>query len=104
MSASVQVENMNVSAKCGEPITLPIAPGPATGYSWHLELPAGVRRIADGPPRAVDPAVARGAAVGGNLRVEAAQAGDLVITARLARPWEPDQPVRVVRISLHVAP
>jgi predicted secreted protein len=103
MSGSVQAEEMHVAGKRGEPITLPIARGPATGHAWRLELPAGVRQIADGPPRPVDPSVVLGAATGGYLRVEADVAGEHVIVARLARPWEPDGPVRVVRITLHVA-
>jgi predicted secreted protein len=95
---------MHASGRRGEPIPLPIAGGPATGYAWHLDLPAGVQRIANGPPRTVDPASALGAPSGGNLRVEAVSAGDYVITARLARPWELDRPVRVIRLNLHVAP
>jgi|AmaraimetFIIA100_FD_contig_51_12401991_length_482_multi_4_in_0_out_0_2 predicted secreted protein len=104
MSQSVQPEEMNVSGKRGEAIVLPIATGPATGHSWRLELPAGVQRIADGPARAVSPANSVGSGTGGNIRVEAAEAGNYVIEARLARPWELDRPVRVVRINLHVSP
>jgi hypothetical protein len=43
-----------------------------------------------------------GGAAGGYLQVTAPR-GEHVITARLARPWEPDKPVRVVTIRLHVA-
>jgi predicted secreted protein len=99
-----QSEEVNVSGKRGEAIVLPIATGPATGHSWHLELPPGVQRIADGPARAVSPANSVGAGTGGSLRIEAAEAGDYVIRAQLARKWEPDRPVRVVRINLHVSP
>jgi predicted secreted protein len=104
VSQSVNVEQMNVSGRYGEAISLPIAGGPATGYSWRLELPPGLQRIADGPSRSVSPASAIGAGLGGSLRVEAADAGDYVIVARLARPWEPDRPARLIRINLHVAP
>jgi hypothetical protein len=42
------IEQMVVHGKAGQPIELPIAEGPATGYSWQLELPDGVIRLADG--------------------------------------------------------
>jgi putative addiction module killer protein len=80
---------------------VPIAAGPATGHDWILELPAGVEQIEDGPARPVDPSKRLGSAVGGYLRVTAPQ-GTYVITARLARPWERDRPVRVVEIQLRV--
>jgi len=95
------VEEFEVSGVAGEPIRLPIATGPATGHRWNLELPEGVVRIEDERGRAVDPAVRLGGAAGGNLQVMATS-GEHVIIARLARPWEPDQSVRVVRILLHV--
>ncbi len=98
---SQPVEELSARGKAGEPIVLPIATGPATGHAWRLELPEGVQRIADGPERPVDPAARLGAAAGGYLRVTAPR-GEYVIIARLARPWEADRPVRVVRIRLHV--
>jgi predicted secreted protein len=70
---------------------LPIAGGPATGYAWRLELPEGVKQIEDSPERSLDPSVRLGGA-----------AGEHVVTARLARPWEPDNSVRLVTIRLHV--
>jgi hypothetical protein len=94
-------EYLDVAGKAGEPIELPIAGGPATGYAWRLELPNGVERIDDGPERIVDPSVGLGSASGGYLRVAAAR-GDYLLGARLARPWDPDHPVRVVGIRLHV--
>jgi len=94
-------EDLTAEGKAGEPITLPIASGPATGYAWRLELPDGVERIEDGPERPLDPSVRLGGAAGGYLRVTAPP-GDYVIIARLARPWEPERPARVVRIRLHI--
>ena len=94
-------EDLDVEGKAGEPITLPIAGGPATGYAWSLELPKGVERIEDGPERSVDPSKRLGGASGGYLRVTAPP-GDHMITARLARPWDPNHPARVVVIHLHV--
>jgi len=101
MQPPVQVEEFTVQGTAGEPIQLPIAAGPATGYVWQLEMPTGVHRIGDGPERQVDPKSALGAASGGRLQVTA-QAGDYVVSARLARPWQGDLPVRIVRIRLHV--
>jgi predicted secreted protein len=95
-------EELTVAGKHGEPIPLPIARGPATGYDWQLDLPTGVRQIADGPPRTVDPNTRLGSASGGYLQVEADEAGDYIITARLVRPWQPDEPARIVRITLRV--
>jgi hypothetical protein len=94
-------EHMDVRGMANEPIALPIAAGPATGYTWSLDVPNGVERIEDGPQRTVDPAVRLGAATGGCLRVTAPP-GDYLLTARLARPWENDRPVRVVSIRLRV--
>ncbi len=94
-------EYLDADGREGEPIVLPIASGPATGHTWKLELPEGVERIDDGPERNVDPSRHLGGASGGFLRVTAPR-GDHLIIARLARPWEPEHPVRVVGIRLHV--
>ena len=72
----------------GEPIVLPIAAGPATGYAWRLELPQEVEQLEDGPARAVDPDRRLGGAAGGFLRVTAPR-GEHVLVARLAGPWDP---------------
>ncbi len=97
------LERQNIQAVAGEPVLLPIATGPATGYVWRLELPKGVERLEDGPPRKVDPSMRMGGAEGGYLRVRAG-AGEHVIIATLCRPWAPDDAVRRVEIHLHVAP
>jgi predicted secreted protein len=78
-------ESMSVRGKAGQPIDLPIAQGPATGYGWVLDLPAGVVRLEDGPQRPAAPGKHLGAATGGVLRVQAPR-GQFVITARLVRP------------------
>jgi predicted secreted protein len=98
----VEPEELEAEGVAGEPITLPITTGPATGYGWQLELPDGVERIEDEPGQTLDPSVRLGGAEGGHLQVTA-PSGDHIIIARLARPWEPDQPVRVARIHLRVA-
>src|SRR5450759_387809 len=48
-------EYLDVEGKAGQPIALPIAAGPATGYAWSLALPEGVERTEDGPASPVDP-------------------------------------------------
>jgi predicted secreted protein len=94
-------EQYDLEGKAGEPIALPIAPGPPTGYEWTLELPSGVERIEDESERSINPSTYLGSATSGRLQVRA-QRGDYVVTARLARPWQPHQPVRVVSIRLHI--
>jgi predicted secreted protein len=81
---------------------LPITSGPATGHAWRLDFPEGVKRVEDSPERPLDPSVRLGGASAGYLQVIAPR-GEHVITARLARPWEPDNPARVVIIRLNIA-
>jgi len=83
------------------PIELPITQGPPTGYAWSLDLPSGVTRIEDGPGVPPAPGAHLGASKGSHLRVTAPK-GHYRITARLARPWQPDSPARVVVIELVV--
>lgn len=94
-------ETAVVHGKASQPVELPIAHGPATGYGWQLELPDGVERLEDGPPRSPPPGRELGAAIGGALRVQANRPGRFTITARLARPWG-GAPVRTVVIELTV--
>jgi len=101
MMLNADAEKLNARGTAGEPIELPIAHGPATGYSWKLELPDGVERIEDGPQKSIDPVTRLGAAVGGAIRVMARK-GEHRIHARLVRPWQPDNPARVVEIALTV--
>jgi predicted secreted protein len=94
-------ECLDVEGKAGETIALPIASGPATGYEWRLELPEGVERAEDGPERQVEASVGLGSASGGYLQVRGPR-GEHVVMARLARPWQPQMPVRVVKIRLRI--
>lgn len=94
------IETMIVHGKAGQPIELPISHGPATGYTWQLELPDGVTRLEDGPPRPAPPGKNLGAAMGGVIRVEA-QTGRFVVSARLVRPWG-GAPARIVAVDLVV--
>jgi predicted secreted protein len=97
----VEPEELDVEGAAGEPITLPITVGPATGYEWELELPAGVEQLDDEPGEEPAEHERLGGSTGAHLRVRA-PAGEHVILARLARPWERDRPERVVRLRLDV--
>jgi predicted secreted protein len=98
---TTKIEQFDVHGLAGQAVILPIALGPATGHVWQLELPEGVSRIDNGPSTKVESAGEIGSGRGAHLRVTAPR-GDHVIMARLARPWELGQPVRVVRIRLHI--
>ncbi|MEI8185813.1 MAG: hypothetical protein WCG19_03855 [Chlorobiaceae bacterium] len=80
-------------------VELPIGDGPATGYSWLLDLPAGVVRIGDGPAKHVDAERGLGASASGAIRVVASK-GSYRISARLVRPWEPENPAAAMVIDL----
>lgn len=82
-------------------VELPIGDGPATGYSWLLDLPVGVVRIGDGPAKCVDADRRLGASASGAIRVVAPK-GSYRITARLVRPWEPDNPAATMVIDLAI--
>jgi predicted secreted protein len=90
-----------VQGSAGVPIDLPISHGPATGYQWEFELPEGVERYADSEP-AAPPSRRPGSSPGTHIRLKAVP-GDHVVTARLIRPWNPDQPIRTARIHLRVS-
>lgn len=92
---------VRVEGKAGQPVALPMAQGPATGYSWWLSLPAGVVQVDDGAPRTPLPGQHLGAAVSGPLRVQAGP-GRYRLTARLARRWSPDDAMQTVEIDLVV--
>lgn len=95
-------EEFNVEGKAGEPIPLPISRGPATGYSWMLKLPDGVRATDDEPSRPAESTTRLGASGGQRMRV-IAEPGDFIIEGRLARPWQSDSPIRTVTIHLRVS-
>ena len=88
-----------IEGQAGAAIVLPLPRGPATGHEWRLTLPAGVQQIADSTPAAAPGKL--GDPAGGQVQVQA-PAGRYRITARLARPWAPDQPVKTVEIDLVV--
>ena len=97
----VEPEEFDVEGVADEPITLPITVGPATGYEWELELPTGVEQLDDEPGEEPAAHERLGGSRGAHLRVRA-PAGEHVILARLARPWERDHPERIVRLRLDV--
>ena len=99
---SITPEQVLLRGTAGQPIDLPIAAGPPTGYEWRLDLPEGVEQLEEGEERLLDPAARLGGASGGFLRIRA-PIGRYLLTARLARPWQPDQPIRIVYIIVEVA-
>jgi len=92
-------ENFELEAPAGQPVSLPISHGPATGYSWKLSLPAGITQAEDGPPPALASSARAGGAARGALRVSA-EKGEHLIEAQLVRPWMPNEPARRVRIRV----
>jgi predicted secreted protein len=90
-----------VQGSAGQPITLPISQGPATGFGWVLDLPTGVARVEDGPGQPIPPDQRLGGSNTAAFRVTA-EKGRYRITARLVRPWQPDAPIDTVVIDLEV--
>jgi predicted secreted protein len=95
-------EEYTVQGKAGVPIDLPISSGPATGYHWEFELPEGVERYADSTGALVPATSHLGTSPGGNIRLTAVP-GEHLVTARMIRPWNPDEPIRTARIRLRVS-
>jgi len=94
-----EIDPVIVMGVSGQAVELPVADGPATGYSWMLDLPPGVVRIDDASAQPTNLARSLGASASGALRVLAPK-GTYRITARLVRPWEQDKPVQTMRIDL----
>lgn len=95
------IDTVTIQAEAGVKVALPVMRGPATGYQWSLSLPEGVSQIDDTPGPPVPPDQHLGAASAAALSV-VARPGVYRIVATLARPWEPDKPVRTVVILLTV--
>ncbi|USI74968.1 hypothetical protein [Sphingomonas morindae] len=91
--------DFSLTGRAGTAIVLPIGQPPATGHGWWLDLPPGLARVEDAPAPPPPAAAALGAPAGGALRVTGAP-GRYRITARLARPWARDQPIRTLVIDL----
>ena len=92
---------VTVEGSAGQPITLQLSHGPATGYGWVLDLPKGVARVEDGPKSPPPPGQELGSGSGAPLCVIAAK-GRYRITAKFVRPWQPDAPIETVVIDLVV--
>jgi predicted secreted protein len=97
----VDIAPIIVAGMANHAIELPIADGPPTGYSWQLDLPAGVVRIDDAPAKQAEPENRLGASATGALRVIAPK-GHYRITGRLVRPWEPNHPLKTMVMELVV--
>lgn len=75
----------DVEAMTGEPFTLPLAAGAATGAEWRLDLPAGLRSAGETD---ASPSAIAGDPVDSLPLVVADTAGTYQVTARLIRPWD----------------
>ena len=100
-------DTLTLDAVVGVPCPLRgLSSGPPSGYRWMLDLPTGLASVAEPAGQAAPVAVAGVSALGTGSDavpwVQASQPGRYEIPARLARPWEPDAPVRSVRVTLNV--
>ena len=100
-------DTLSLDAVVGVPCPLRgLRAGPPGGYQWMLDLPTGLASVAEpagqAPPAAVSGASALGTGSDAVPWVLASQPGRYEIPARLARPWEPDAPVRSLRVTLSV--
>ena len=96
------MEEFELQGTAGQPVSLPISPGPATGYRWQLRLPAGVQRLEDAPGPEVPAGTNLGASLAGAIRVVAATPGTYTIDGQLVRPWDEEDVARTVRLHLHI--
>jgi hypothetical protein len=97
----VEGEEFSVDGIAEVPIELPVGSEGPTGYKWNFQFPDGVEYIGRAP--ADDPAPGRAVgSVGIGPPIVTAVAGEHTIVASLELPWEAGQPIRVVRINLHV--
>ena len=93
-------EPERVDAVVGEPVTVSLGPMAANGFEWQHEVPAGVHLVESGarPPGPGQPGGVSAASV--TLVPEAE--GTYLVTLRLVRPWQADQPMRERVIELVV--
>jgi hypothetical protein len=89
-----------IAAVLGDPVQLPLGESSATGYEWQLE-PTPAVRVVEPTPDQVGPS-APGDAASQVLTVVPEQLGQLRLHLRLARPWQPDQPIRSITFVLDV--
>ncbi len=95
-------ESYTVEGVAGAPVCLPLGIAAATGFSWQLDLPPGVTRLEDVTDPAQQHSVYQaGSGPASQVCVQAA-AGDYEITAKLLRPWDKDDAIRVLKIRLKI--
>ena len=77
-----------VNAHVGDTVTVRLPENPTTGATWDVAAPAGVVRLVDSAllPGGMNP----GAGGSRQLRFVAENPGRIDLTARLRRPWEPE--------------
>jgi len=85
---------VEVHAKVGEPVALPLGNDGATAYRWLLDLPQGVEAAGSTPPGS-------GTRPGSRLLVRSDRPGSHVLTATLAEsPVSTPMTVLLIRLTV----
>jgi len=96
-------ERITVHGEAGTPVALPLPLPVVAGYQWRVTLPPGVRLVPEPDADAATGTGTLGDDIGSDHQLVVADAtGEYGIVAELARPWEPDRPVRTIRCTLRV--
>ncbi len=93
-----------VQIAVGATLSLRLAENPSTGYRWQLTLGSGLVSVADDYTPGL-PAAAGVVGSGGErlFKIQATQAGDTALSARLRRGWDAaSEPVRRFDLRLQV--
>ncbi len=91
-----------VSAAVGDSIVIRLVENPSTGYTWQVNLSAGLEEQADSY---IEPSVAPGvvgAAGTREITVAVTAAGSQSIEGRYVRPWEDESTPAVQTVSLTI--
>jgi hypothetical protein len=91
---------VEVPARVGEAVALPLGNDGATAYRWTLDLPDGVEPAGSTPHSGGGPAAGTG--TGGRLLVRSDRRGSHILTATLADPAA-STPMTVLLIRLTVS-
>ena len=93
---------VEVQARVGEVVALPLGNDGATAYAWTLDLPEGVEAAGSTPPQTTPPGAGGSTGTGGRLLVRSDRPGSHVLTATLADP-SASTPMTVLLIRLTVS-
>ena len=93
---------VEVQARAGEAVALPLGNDGVTAYTWTLDLPDGVEAAGSTGPSPAMPGGEAGRGPGGRLLVRSDRPGSHVLTATLAAP-SASTPMTVLLIRLTVS-